>query len=90
VTGLLALGIRLYEPILGHLSYSLLPNWAIRLYGRRAYPATAATVGLRMLRRVALSIPGGVRVAGREPQPVIAVRRLGSWATPSPSRLPVL
>jgi uncharacterized protein (DUF2236 family) len=90
VKGLLALGIRLYEPVLGHLSYSLLPGWAIRLYGRRAYPATAATAGLRTLRRVALSIPGGVRIAGREPQPVIAVRRLGKWATPSPGRLPVL
>jgi uncharacterized protein (DUF2236 family) len=88
VTGLLALGIRLYEPILGHLSYSLLPSWAIRLYGRRAYPAGAATMGLRTLRRIALSIPGGVRIAGRELQPVIAVRRLGTWAAPSPSRLP--
>jgi uncharacterized protein (DUF2236 family) len=87
VTGPLALGVRLYEPLVGHLAYSLLPRWAIRAYGRRAYPPAAATLALRGLRRAALSIPGGVRIAGREPQPVIAVRRLGRWATPSPRRL---
>src|SRR5262249_25267573 len=90
VAGPLALGIRLYEPIMGHLSYSLLPSWATGLYGRRAYPATAATLGLRALRRAALAIPGGVRIGRQEPHPVIAVRRLGDWATPSPKRLPVL
>jgi uncharacterized protein (DUF2236 family) len=90
VTGLLRLGIRLYEPVLCHLSYSLLPRWAIRLYGRQAYPAAAATVALRGLRRAALAVPGGVRIGRREPPPVIAVRRLGAWATPSPKRLPAL
>jgi uncharacterized protein (DUF2236 family) len=90
VSGLLALGVRLYEPAVGHLSYSLLPAWAARLYGRRAYPAAAATLGLRALRRAALSVPGGVRLGRQEPHPVIAVRRLGTWATPSPKRLPAL
>jgi uncharacterized protein (DUF2236 family) len=91
VTGLLALGVRLYEPTLGHLSYSLLPRWAVRLYGRRAFPAMAATLALRSLRRAALAIPGrGPRFGRLEPYPVIAVRRLGAWATPSPRRLPVL
>jgi uncharacterized protein (DUF2236 family) len=88
VSGLLALGVRLYEPAVGHLSYSLLPAWAVRLYGRRAYPAPAATLGLRALRRAALSVPGGVRIGRGTPHPVIAVRRLGVWATPSPKRLP--
>lgn len=90
LSGLLALGVRLYEPIMGHLSYSLLPGWAVRCYGRRAYPAAAATLALRSLRRAALSIPGGVRIGRQEPHPVIAVRRLGGWATPSPKRLPAL
>jgi uncharacterized protein (DUF2236 family) len=90
VSGLLGLGVRVYGPTLGHLSYSLLPGWAVRLHGHRAYPSAATTVALRTLRRAALAIPGGVRIGRREPHPVIAVRRLGAWATPSPNRLPAL
>lgn len=86
--GLGGLGVRLYEPTVGHLAYSLLPRWAIDRYARRAYPPAAATMALRALRRAALAIPGGVRIGRREPHPVIAVRRLGAWATPSPKRLP--
>jgi uncharacterized protein (DUF2236 family) len=88
VSGLLGLGVRLYEPLMGHLSYSLLPGWAVRLYGRRPYPAVAATLALRTMRNAILAIPGGLRIGRREPHPVVAVRRLGSWATPSPARLP--
>jgi uncharacterized protein (DUF2236 family) len=90
VSGLLALGVRLYEPMVGHLSYSLLPRWAVRLYGRQAYPAPAATMALRTMRKTVLAIPNGVRIGRRVPHWVIAVRRLGKWATPSPKRLPVI
>lgn len=89
VQGLLAMGVRLYEPTIGHLSYSLLPGWARRLYGRRAYPDSATTVAVRAFRRAALALPGGFRISRKlEPAPVAAVRRLGEWATPSPRRLP--
>jgi uncharacterized protein (DUF2236 family) len=89
VQGLLAMGARLYEPTIGHLSYSLLPGWARRLYGRRAYPDSVTTVAVRAFRRAALALPGGFRISRKlEPAPVAAVRRLGEWATPSPKRLP--
>jgi uncharacterized protein (DUF2236 family) len=88
VSGLLGLGIRLYDPTIGHLSYSLLPGWALRLHGRRAYPAGVSTVALRALRRAVLTVPDVLRISRTEPYPVIAVRRLGKWATPSARRLP--
>jgi uncharacterized protein (DUF2236 family) len=90
VSGLLALGVRLYEPMMGHLSYSLLPGWAVRLYERRPYPAPVATMASRAMRKTVLAIPNGVRIGRHVPHPVIAVRRLGKWATPSPKRLPVI
>src|SRR5215510_3547964 len=34
VSGAMALGMRVYEPVVGHLGYSLLPSWAVGLYGR--------------------------------------------------------
>ncbi|MGQ0841995.1 oxygenase MpaB family protein [Actinokineospora sp.] len=91
VTGLLAMGVRLYEPTIGHLSYSLLPGWARRLYGRRAYPGPVTTMATRAFRAAALAMPGGFRLArDPEPAPVTAVRRLGDWAMPAPARLPDL
>lgn len=87
-SGLASLGVRVYEPVMGHVPYSLLPRWAIALYGRRAYPAPAATLALRAVRKAILAIPGGIRLRGQEPHPVIAVRRIGSWATPSTKLLP--
>jgi len=95
VGGKLALGLRLYEPMVGHLAYSLLPGWAVRLYGRRAYPAPVSTVGMRALSETLRALQRTVRTLVREPRlgplvphPVLAVRRLGSWATPSAKRLP--
>jgi uncharacterized protein (DUF2236 family) len=96
VRGALALGLRMYEPLVGHLGYSLLPRWAIELYGRRAYPAPAATATLRavtvgvrtFLRNVARLTPGEPRLGRLEAHPLWAVQRLGSWATPSAKRLP--
>jgi uncharacterized protein (DUF2236 family) len=91
VRGLLAMGVRLYEPTIGHLSYSLLPGWARRLYGRRAYPASLTTAAVRAVRRTMLTAPGAFRFnRDMEPAPVSAVRRLGEWAAPSPTRLPDL
>lgn len=86
--GLLGIGARLYEPVIGHLTYSLLPGWALRLYGRRPYPAAPSTVALRAVRAALLALPGPIRVGQREPHSVIAVRRLGAWAAPSAKRLP--
>ncbi|HWM04391.1 MAG TPA: oxygenase MpaB family protein [Actinophytocola sp.] len=94
--GALSLGVRLYEPVVGHLAYSLLPRWAVGLYGRRAYPAAASTAALRavsvalrtFLRNTARIMPGEPRLGRLEPYPVLAVNRLGRWATPSAARLP--
>ncbi|WP_436495498.1 oxygenase MpaB family protein [Actinokineospora sp. HUAS TT18] len=91
VQGLLAMGVRLYEPTIGHLSYSLLPGWARRLYRRRAYPDSMTTFAVRAFRKAALAVPGGFKLSRtREPAPVAAIRRLGEWAAPSPTRLPDL
>jgi uncharacterized protein (DUF2236 family) len=95
IQGKLALGVRLYEPAVGHLAYSLLPGWAVQLYGRRAYPAVASTVmmralagGLRAAQRTARTLVREPKLGPLVPHPVLAVRRLGKWATPSASRLP--
>jgi uncharacterized protein (DUF2236 family) len=95
VTGRLALGLRVYEPLVGHLAYSLLPRWATDLYGRRPYPATLATTMLRTLsatiraaQRTARSLVREPRLGPLVPHPVLAVNRLGAWATPSAKRLP--
>lgn len=91
VKGGLAAALPLYQAGIGHLSYSLLPGWARRMYGRRGYPETAATLALRAFRAAAAAMPGGFRIAREpEPAPVAAVRRLGAWATPSARRLPDL
>jgi uncharacterized protein (DUF2236 family) len=95
VSGKLALGLPLYETVVGHLAYSLLPGWAISLYGRRAYPAPVSTAALRTLAETLRAVQRTVRTVVREPRlgplvphPVLAVRRLGTWAMPSAKRLP--
>lgn len=95
VTGTLALGLALYEPLIGHLAYSLLPGWATREYGRRPYPAAPTTVILRGLsgavrgaQWVARSLVHEPRLGPLLPHPVLAVNRLGTWARPSAKRLP--
>ncbi len=96
VGGALSLGLGVYEPLVGHLAYSLLPRWAIELYGRRAYPAPVATATLRgvsvgvrtFLRTTARIRRGEPRLGKLEAHPLWAVRRLGEWAMPSASRLP--
>jgi len=95
VGGKLALGLKVYEPVVGHLAYSLLPGWAVRLYGRRAYPGPVSTAGMRALAETLRALQKTVRTLVKEPKlgplvphPVMAVRRLGKWATPSAKRLP--
>jgi uncharacterized protein (DUF2236 family) len=95
VQGALSLGLRVYEPLVGHLGYSLLPGWAVGLYGRRAYPAPVATatlravsVGVRTFLRNTARVMREPRLGKLEPHPLWAVRRLGRWATPSAARLP--
>lgn len=96
VGGRLALGLPVYESVVGHLAYSLLPGWAVELYGRSAYPAVVSTAAMRALAETLRALQNTVRTVVREPRlgplvphPVLAVRRLGKWATPSARRLPV-
>jgi uncharacterized protein (DUF2236 family) len=95
VGGKLALGLPLYESMVGHLAYSLLPDWAVGLYGRHAYPAPVSTATMRTLSETLRAVQKTVRTVVREPRlgplvphPVLAVRRLGKWAMPSARRLP--
>jgi hypothetical protein len=79
----------------GHLAYSLLPKWAVSMYGRRAYPATVSTTTMRALSETLRTLQKTVRTLVREPRlgplvphPVLAVNRLGKWAAPSARKLP--
>jgi len=52
-------GLSLYRVLVGHLAYSVLPDWAIELHGHEPYEN--ATRWLRMMRRTALLVPGKIR-----------------------------
>ncbi|MEJ2857225.1 MULTISPECIES: oxygenase MpaB family protein [unclassified Saccharothrix] len=88
VNGLLRLGLDAYEPLLGHLAYSVLPPWAIALHGRRPYPEPVATAMLRAARTAALLVPPPIRWGVPEGHVNRAVRRLGLGAVPRRSLLP--
>ena len=95
VQGALSLGLLAYEPMVGHLGYSLLPRWAAALYGRRAYPGPVATaalrgvsVGVRTFLRNTARLKKDPQLGRLEPHPLWAVQRMGDWATPSAARLP--
>jgi uncharacterized protein (DUF2236 family) len=95
IGGKLALGLPVYETMVGHLAYSLLPRWAVSMYGRRAYPATVSTTTMRALSETLRTLQKTVRTLVREPRlgplvphPVLAVNRLGKWAAPSARKLP--
>jgi len=90
VTGLLRLGVGVYEASAGHLAYSLLPSWAIGLYGRRAYPRPITTAALRAVCRVGRGLPRSPLDGRNGPHVSAAVRRLGREVSPSPRRLPPL
>ncbi|HEX4725030.1 MAG TPA: oxygenase MpaB family protein [Pseudonocardiaceae bacterium] len=81
-------GLPVYSALIGHLAYSVLPDWAIRLHGRPGYPAPAATTMLRTIRLAALAVPTRVRWGRPEPYALRAIERLGRAATPSVRRLP--
>jgi uncharacterized protein (DUF2236 family) len=78
------LGLPVYQPLAGHLAYSLLPGWARRVYGKAAYPPVVATALLRSVRKTMLAIPR----RSHGPHIDAAVRELGRGVLPSPRRLP--
>jgi uncharacterized protein (DUF2236 family) len=88
LTGVLRLGLDAYEPLLGHLAYSVLPPWAIALHGHRPYPEPAATALLRGLRTAALLVPAPIRWSMPEGHVNKAIRRLGRHVAPRRSQLP--
>lgn len=87
LTGALRLGVGVYEPLMAHLAYSLLPRWAVALYGDRAYPRPAALTMLRGLRSFALHMPSRVPFFGLGPHATAAMDRLGAAARPSAAKL---
>jgi uncharacterized protein (DUF2236 family) len=88
VPAVLRPGVPVYRVLVGHLAYSLLPDWAIRLYGRPAYPPDMAARLLRTLRRCALGVPARLRWAKPQPHALRAIDRLGRAAKPSIRLLP--
>ena len=88
VRGALRWGLSLYEPVLGHLAYSLLPDWAVRCYGHRPYSAAKATALLRTVRGAAKAVPGLVRWRVPTGQVNRAIYRLGWSAYPRRALLP--
>lgn len=95
VGGRLALGLPAYESLVGHVGYSLLPGWAVGLYGRRAYPSPVSTAMMRAFSETLRAVQKTVRTVVREPRlgplvphPVLATRRLGPWSQPSAGKLP--
>lgn len=88
VRGALRRGLGVYEPVLGHLAYSLLPGWAVELYGHRPYSAARATALLRVLRGTAKAVPGLLRWRVPSGHVNRAVHRLGWSAYPRRALLP--
>jgi uncharacterized protein (DUF2236 family) len=89
VPTVLRAGLPAYSTLVAHLAYSLLPNWARKLYGWPGYPGPAATVMLRTFRLGALGVPKTLLHWGNpQPHALHAVQRLGRTATPSVRRLP--
>lgn len=85
---LLRPGVPVYRALAGHLAFSLLPDWALGVYGLPAYPRPAATALLRSLRLAALGVPRRVRWGHPRPYALRAIDRLGRAATPSPRKMP--
>jgi hypothetical protein len=72
---------------LSTVAYSLLPRWAQDLYGHRGLPEPTATGLLRVIRRVALTVPDRLRWKACAPRITEAVTRLGDASTPSINQL---
>lgn len=79
-------GLPLYRVLVGHLAYSVLPDWAIELHGRDPYEH--ATLWLRMMRRAGLMVPARVRRMVPPGYIQRAIDREGRHVTPSRARLP--
>jgi uncharacterized protein (DUF2236 family) len=88
LSGVLKLALAAYQPMIGQLCYSLLPEWALSMYGRRPYPAWFTTQLLRTARTAGHAVPRSIRWGKPHPHTLEAIDRLGEWATPSPDRLP--
>jgi hypothetical protein len=88
LSGVLGLGLPIYEGAVAHLAYSLLPRWAIRLHGHSAYSPSVSTGMLRAVRTAALLVPEPIR--WRSPHGYVprAMRRLGADVRPSVNSLP--
>lgn len=84
--GVLRHAMPVYKVLVGHLAYSVLPDWAIDLHGHAPY--RNATLRLRMLRRTALLIPPGLRRLVPPGHIRRAIAREGRSVTPSRARLP--
>lgn len=78
-----------YSALVAHLAYSMLPDWAIDLYGRDPYPAEGAITLLRAFRGGLLAVPKWVRKRAPKSHVSEAIDRLGPDAIPSPARLPL-
>jgi uncharacterized protein (DUF2236 family) len=72
---------------LSTVAYSLLPDWAQDLYGRRGLPDRTATGLLRAARWTAFAVPDRLRWRFAAPRIAEAVSRLGDATAPSASRL---
>jgi uncharacterized protein (DUF2236 family) len=86
VQGWIRHGLPLYRVLVGHLAYSVLPDWALELHGREPY--ARADLWLRMVRRAALLVPGKIRRLAPPGHLRRAIERHGRHVTPSRSRLP--
>jgi uncharacterized protein (DUF2236 family) len=89
VDGALRLSLGAYEPLLGHLAYSVLPPWAIALHGHRPYPEAAATALLKAVRTAALLVPAPIRWGVPDGHVNKAIRRLGLRVAPRRALLPL-
>lgn len=78
-----------YSALVAHLGYSMLPDWAIDLYGRDPYPTEGAITLLRAWRGGLLAVPKWVRKRAPKSHVSEAIDRLGPDAIPSPARLPL-
>ncbi|MFI6098713.1 oxygenase MpaB family protein [Lentzea sp. NPDC051213] len=79
-------GLPVYRVLVGHLAYSVQPDWALDLYGRPPY--ARADLWLRMMRRAAVSVPGKIRWMAPPGHIRRAIARDGRHVTPSKARLP--
>lgn len=85
-SGVLRHVMPIYQVLVGHVAYSVLPDWAIDLHGHTPY--RNATLWLRLLRRTALLVPPGLRRMVPPGHIRRAIAREGRHVTPSKARLP--